>query len=143
MEGTWRDKEACSAQQDENDGVTTQEPGRVKLLVTIQGEVGRRVLSATPGEKREDIHLADEPVLVDTLALAALGLLRPHLLDVLEDHVAVAVEGLDARQQLAIVPARDQHLGVCARGGLEEREGARGELVFLDERDLIFTGWRV
>ena len=50
-------------------------------------------------------HLADEPILVDTLALTTLGLLGPHLLDVLQHHVAVAVKGLDTGQELAVVPA--------------------------------------
>ena len=68
-------------------------------------------------------HLADEAVLVDGPALLAVGEpggLGPHLLDVLEDHVAVAVEGLDAREQLAVVADRDENLGVAAHGGLED-----------------------
>lgn len=56
-------------------------------------------------EDAEIVHLADKAVLVDTLALATLGLFRPHLLDVLQHHVAVAIEGLDSREQLAVVPA--------------------------------------
>ena len=35
---------------------------------------------------------------------ASLGELGPHLLDALQHHVAVPVEGLDAAQQLFVVP---------------------------------------
>lgn len=85
------------------------------------------------------VHLADETVLVDALALGTLGLLGPHLLNILENHVAVSVKSLDTGQQLAVVSAGNQDLGVCAGGGLEERQGTGGELVLLDESDLIFT----
>lgn len=50
-------------------------------------------------------HLAHESVLVNSLSLVALGLFRPHLLDILQHHVAVTVESLDTREQLAVVPA--------------------------------------
>lgn len=85
------------------------------------------------------VHLADEAVLVHALALDTLGVLGPHLLDVLENHVEVAIKSLDTRQQLAVVAAGDQDLGVGARGGQQERQGAGAELMRLDERDLIFT----
>ena len=56
-------------------------------------------------------HLVDEPILVDSptclAGLVALGLLRPHFLHVLENHVAVSVKGLDASQQLMVVAAVD------------------------------------
>ena len=71
-------------------------------------------------------HLADEPVLVDALLAVFAGLFRPHLLDVLEHHVAVAVEGFDAREQFAVVAAGDEDLGVGAGGGHEDGEGAGG-----------------
>jgi len=51
----------------------------------------------------------------------------------------VAVERLDAGQQLAVVAARDEDLGVRARGRLEQRQRAGGQLVLLDEGDLVFT----
>lgn len=86
-----------------------------------------------------DLHLADEAILVHTLALSALGLLGPHLLHVLQHHVAVSVKGLDTGQQLPVVTAGDQDLGVCAGSGLQKRERAGGELVLLDESDLIFS----
>ena len=44
------------------------------------------------------------------LTLSGLGELCPHLLDPLEDHVAVAVEGLHPPEQLLVVPAVDQDL---------------------------------
>lgn len=71
-------------------------------------------------------EFADEAVAVDGLALLAIrvpGDLAPHLLDVLQDHVAVAIEGLDAREQFAVVAGGNEDLGVVAHGGLEEREG--------------------
>ena len=64
------------------------------------------------------VHLANEAILVNALPLAALGLLGPHLLHVLENHVAVSVKGLDTGQQLAVVTAGDQDLSVRAGGGL-------------------------
>lgn len=85
------------------------------------------------------VHLADETVLVHTLALGTLGLLGPHLLDILKNHVAVSVKSLDTGQQLAVVSAGDQDLGVSAGGGLQERQRTGGELVLLDESDLIFS----
>ena len=90
-------------------------------------------------EGRANAHLADKAILVHALALAPLGLLGPDLLDVLEDHVAVAVEGLDTREQFAAISAGDENLGVCAGGGLEERERAGGEFVVFNEGDFVFT----
>ena len=95
------------------------------------------------GETAWHLHLADEAILVDTLALTALRLLCPHFLDVLQYHVAVSVERLDASEQATVATAGDQDLGVCACGGLEEREGASCELMFLNEGDLVFTRWGV
>lgn len=84
------------------------------------------------GGRGRDVHLAHETILVHTLPLAALGLLSPHLLDILQHHVAVSVKGLDAGQQLAVVAAGDQDLGVRAGGGLQKGQRAGGELMFLD-----------
>jgi hypothetical protein len=53
-----------------------------------------------------DVHLADEAILVDTSSLFSLavpGKFRPHLLDVLEDHVAMSVKGLYTGEELAVV----------------------------------------
>lgn len=87
-----------------------------------------------------DAHLAHETILVNPLPLIPLGLLRPHLLHVLQHHVAVTVKRLDPREELAVVPARDQNLGVGACCGLQEGQGTRGHFMFLHESDLIFTG---
>lgn len=54
----------------------------------------------------------------------------------------MAVEGFDARQDLAIVSARDEDLCARADGGLEDGEGAGGELVLFDLGNLIFSQFR-
>ena len=72
-------------------------------------------------------EFADEAVAVDGLALLSIrvpGRLAPHFLDVLQNHVAVTIEGLDTREQFAVVAGRNEDLGVVAHGGLEERERA-------------------
>ena len=56
------------------------------------------------------------------LTLDALWSLDPHFLDILKDHVAVTVKGLDARHQLAVVAAVDQHLRVVAHGLGQNRQ---------------------
>lgn len=75
-------------------------------------------------------HLRDESVLVDRLglllALAGLRLLGPHLLHVLEDHVAVAVESLHATEELLVVAAVDQHLAEVGWCRSTEWKGKRG-----------------
>ena len=62
-------------------------------------------------------HFGDEAVAVDgrrlLLALTSLRNLRPHLLDVLEHHVAVPVKGFHAPKQLLVVPAVDEHLRIA------------------------------
>lgn len=58
-------------------------------------------------------------------------------LHVLENHVAVSVESLDARQELAVVSDGDEDLGVAADGGLEDGEGSGAELVLLELGDLV------
>lgn len=91
---------------------------------------------------RQDSHLANEPVLVHWSALFPIRQsrrLRPHLLDVLEHHVAVPVEGLDAREELAIVADGDEDLGVRSDGRLEDREGARRELVLFELGDFVLA----
>lgn len=50
----------------------------------------------------------------------------------------MSVKSLDTGQQLAVVPAGDQDLGVCAGGGLQEGQRASGELMLLNKSDLIF-----
>lgn len=50
------------------------------------------------GIQIKNSHLANEAILVNTLTLASLGLLGPHFLYVLQNHVAVSVKGLNASQ---------------------------------------------
>lgn len=87
-----------------------------------------------------NLHLADEPVLVDRPALLAVGYrrLRPHLLDILQNHVAVPVKGLDAGQQLAVRADADEDLGVRADGGLQNGQRAVAKLPLLELCDLVF-----
>lgn len=49
------------------------------------------------------------------------------------------VEGLNARKELAVIPAGDQHLGVRAGGCLEDGKWAGGEFMLFDDGDFIFT----
>ena len=67
------------------------------------------------------LHLAHEAILVNALAFVSLGLFCPHLLHVLQHHVAVSVKGFHTGQELAVVAAGDQDLSVGAGGGLEQR----------------------
>lgn len=69
------------------------------------------------------VHLANKSVLVDDTALLPAGQSRrlgPHLLYVLEHHVAMPVECLDASQELAVVAERDEDLGVTPDRRLED-----------------------
>ena len=51
----------------------------------------------------------------------------------------MSIESLDTCEQLAVVAAGDQDLGVRADGGLEDRERAGGELVLLELGDFELT----
>ena len=51
----------------------------------------------------------------------------------------MAVESLDAGEDLAVVAAGDQDLCARADGGLEDGEGTGGELVLLDLGDFVLT----
>ena len=62
---------------------------------------------------------------------ASLGQFCPHLLDPLQHHVAVPVEGLHSPQQLLVVPAVDEDLGVVLHGVREHPERPGGELLLL------------
>jgi hypothetical protein len=65
-------------------------------------------------------HLADKTVLVHTFTPSFKAPLCPHLLDILQHHVAVTVECLDTGEQFAVVATGDQDLTVGASGGLED-----------------------
>ena len=82
-----------------------------RVRSSLQPGGGQRVLEYEDDGVAAEEHLGDEPVIVDRLGLLlTLGELGPHLLDPLEDHVAVTVEGLHPPQQLLVVPAVDQDL---------------------------------
>jgi hypothetical protein len=88
-------------------------------------------------------HLADKAVLVHLptlLSIRKTGSLSPHLLCVLQDHVAVPIEGLDACKQLAVVATGDEDLGSVADGGLEDGERSCGEFMLFDLSNLEFAG---
>lgn len=75
------------------------------------------------GGERGSIHLRDKPILINRSPLLAVRLprrLRPHLLDVLQHHVAVTIKRLDPREELPVVAAGDEDLVVRADGGLED-----------------------
>ncbi len=48
------------------------------------------------------------------------------------------VESLDTSQQLAVRANGDEHLRVRSDGSLEDGEGAGGEFVLFQDRNLIF-----
>lgn len=88
-------------------------------------------------------HLTNKPILINRsppLSARQLRRLGPHLLHILQHHVAVAVKSLDARQQLAVVAARDEDLGVRAHGGLEDGERTGCEFMLLEGRDFELAG---
>jgi hypothetical protein len=85
------------------------------------------LIGASPNRRRRYSHLANEPILVYRSSLLASTRswgLGPHLLHVLQDHIAMPIECLHARKQLSVVSARDQNLGVRSNGGLKDRERA-------------------
>ena len=57
------------------------------------------------------------------LTLSCFGKLGPHLLDTFEDHVAVSVKCLNSSQQLFVIPAVDEDLGVLLDAVGEDTEG--------------------
>ena len=61
-------------------------------------------------------HLTDESIHVyrfrSARTFSSLVYLAPHLLHVLEDHVAVPIKGLHSTQELSVVSAINQHLRI-------------------------------
>ena len=87
-----------------------------------------------------DQHFAYEAILIDGPAFLALGVdgsFGPHLLDIFQHHVAVAIEGLDSSEQLSVVAAGYQDLGVVADGSLQDGKRAGGELMLLQKSNLV------
>jgi hypothetical protein len=54
----------------------------------------------------------------------------------------VAIEGFDAREQLAVVAHIDEDLAVVANCALEEGKGTDAKFVFFDLRELILAASR-
>ena len=74
-------------------------------------------LTASPNKNNgftSDEHLGDVAILGNRLcpflALASLRQLRPHLLYILEHHVAVTIESLHATEQFLVVTSVDENL---------------------------------
>lgn len=91
-------------------------------------------------------HLANKPILVQRSPLLPARQswrLRPHLLHILQHHIAMPIERLDAGEELAVVAARDQDLGVRAHSGLEDGERAASELMLLEGGDFELAGGKV
>lgn len=61
-----------------------------------------------------------------------LGYFQPVLLYVLEHHVAVTIKGFDLSEQLSIVSAVDQNLGICLDALGEYRKRTGIELLILE-----------
>lgn len=68
---------------------------------------------------------------------AGSGQLGPHLLDALQDHVAVPVEGLHPAEKLLVVSAVDQDLSVVLDGVGQDGEGSSVELLLLGPLQLL------
>lgn len=62
-----------------------------------------------------------------------------HLLDVLKNHVAVTVKGLDSGQQLLVVSAADKNLCVVLDGLLKDRQWSCIELFLLQSAELLLV----
>ena len=118
-----------SAEQDKDNRVTAKEPKDKVMRLETGSEIAKGRISV---HGLVHVHLADETVLVHALALGTLGLLGPHLLDILENHIAVSVESLDTGQQLAVVSAGNEDLCAGADSGLQDGKRTSRELVFLD-----------
>ena len=85
-------------------------------------------------------HLADEAVLVNRLRALSLGPLwhlSPHLLDVLQHHVAVTIKGLDSAEQLPVVAAADQDLAVVLHSLGQDWQWSSVELHLLNLTKLL------
>merc|ERR1719264_1431299 len=71
-------------------------------------------------------HLGDEPVLVHRLGLllpfASFWQLCPHLLHPLKNHVAMPIKSFDPSQELLVIPAVDENLGVVFHRVCEDPE---------------------
>lgn len=60
-----------------------------------------------------------------------------YLLDVLQNHVAVTIEGLDSSKKLPVVSAADKNLCVVLDRLLKDREWTSVELFFFELAELV------
>jgi hypothetical protein len=130
--------ETVSAQKHQNDTITSQEP----ILYVSPLPTTLKLEGRTPPLSTLHSHLADISVLVHWSAFLAVSQtrrLRPHLLDVLQNHVAMAIESLDAGEEFAVVANGDENLDVRAHSCLKKVQGTSGELVLLELRDLVLA----
>ncbi len=92
--------------------------------------------------RQSNSHFTDKPILVHRSPLLPTAIpwgLCPHLLHVLEHHVTMPIEGLDTREQLSVVAAGDEDLGVGFHSRLEDRERAGCKFVLFELGDLKLT----
>lgn len=83
-------------------------------------------------------HLTNKSILINWSSLLSSRQpwdFRPHLLHILQHHVAMSIKRLDSREKLSVVAAGDEYLGMGADCGLEDGEGSGGEFVLLELRD--------
>ena len=102
---------------------------------------GSQQCSSRPMAKGKS-QASNIPVLVHRLALLSARETRgfcPHLLDVLQHHVAVAVKGLDARKKLPVVANRDEDLGMAADCRLKDRQRTGRKLVLFQLANFVFS----
>lgn len=94
-----------------------------QLLALVFKALSSSVQTWTAFTESRDSHLANKPVFVhwsSLLSCARSRCLRPHLLHVLQYHIAMSIKCLHASQQLSVVSAGDQDLGVRSDGGLKD-----------------------
>lgn len=93
-------------------------------------------------EPKPCLHLTNKAILVHGSSLLSSTRSRglsPHLLYILQHHIAMPVECLHASEQLSVVSARNQDLGVGSDGGLEDRERAGGKFMLFELGDFVFS----
>lgn len=91
-------------------------------------------------------HLANKSILVHRSSLLSGTISRrlsPHLLHILQDHIAMSVESLDTREQFSIVSAGYQDLGVRADSRLEDGERTGCEFMLFELSNLELAIRRV
>jgi len=87
------------------------------------------------------VHLADKSIFVDRfclLALATFWCFCPHLLHILQYHIAMPVESFDACQQFAIIATANENLRVVLDRLLQDGEWSCIEFLLLEDAKLFF-----